>query len=65
MRTYNQTNMNYSASRPAPSYYDPADRQARLARMEERDSVSDYEVRFKRKDGTPVWIVLALLAWPS
>ena len=37
-------------------YYDPAERQAWLAAMKEKSPVSDHEVRFKRKDGSPVWV---------
>jgi PAS domain S-box-containing protein len=37
-------------------YYDPADRQVWLAAMREKGRVPDYEVRFRRSNGRPVWV---------
>src|SRR6056297_771192 len=37
-------------------YVDPADREAFMRRMTEHDKVIDYECRFKRKDGTELWV---------
>lgn len=39
-------------------YLDPADRLAWLAAMDEKGSLSDYEIRLKRKDGSPVWVAI-------
>ncbi|HVV71971.1 MAG TPA: PAS domain S-box protein, partial [Verrucomicrobiae bacterium] len=37
-------------------YYEPADRQAWLGSTTGTAKVSGWEVRFRRKDGTPVWV---------
>jgi PAS domain S-box-containing protein len=36
-------------------YYDPADR-SWLAEMRQTGRITGHEVRFKRKDGSPVWV---------
>lgn len=38
-------------------YFDPAEREAYWARLKERGSLSSYELRLRRKDGSPVWIL--------
>jgi PAS domain S-box-containing protein len=37
-------------------YWKPAERESWLALMKEKGLVRDYEIRLKKKDGTPVWI---------
>jgi len=37
-------------------YFDPSERDAVLKEIERKGSISGYEVRLKRRDGTPVWI---------
>jgi two-component system, cell cycle sensor histidine kinase and response regulator CckA len=37
-------------------YFELADRTKLLAELERVGSVSNFEVRFKRKDGTPIWV---------
>jgi PAS domain S-box-containing protein len=46
------------AMREAPArhfYFDPADRSTFIARLETEGSVTNYESRLRRIDGTPVW----------
>ncbi|HEX5484084.1 MAG TPA: PAS domain S-box protein, partial [Terriglobia bacterium] len=46
-------------SHPAADFYfDPADRAALLAELCEARSLIHREMRFKRKDGRPVWVLL-------
>lgn len=40
----------------AIEYYDPADRDVWIATMNDQRNVTDYEVRFRRQDGSPVWV---------
>ena len=43
---------------PALDYYqDPGDRTAFLTRIQERHSISNYEMLARRRDGTPVWVL--------
>src|SRR5579863_1083550 len=41
-------------------YFEPADREALLARLREQGSITQQEVRFRRKDGGPAWILTNL-----
>jgi PAS domain S-box-containing protein len=36
-------------------YFEPADRDRILKLLKEKGSITDYEARLKRKDGTPFW----------
>lgn len=38
-------------------YFDPADREAYLQQLQAKGSVANYELRMRRKDGSPVWIL--------
>ncbi len=38
------------------AYHNPADRAAFMAAIEKDGFVKDYEVRFKKKDGTPIYV---------
>ncbi len=38
-------------------YFDPADREAYLKQLQEKGSVANYELRMRRKDGTPLWVL--------
>ncbi len=38
-------------------YFDPAEREAYWAKLKERGSLSSFELRLRRKDGSPVWIL--------
>lgn len=44
----------------ADLYYDAADRQRVVDLLQEQGAVDRYEVRMKRRDGTPVWVELFL-----
>lgn len=47
--------------RKAPDfYYDPADRQVLLDLLKRDGYVRDYEVRVKKADGAPFWVVISL-----
>lgn len=41
-------------------YLDPGDRRVLLNLLREKDSLTRQELRFKRKDGKPVWVLLNL-----
>ncbi|MBD2040065.1 EAL and GGDEF domain-containing protein [Microcoleus sp. FACHB-672] len=41
-------------------YYDPSDRQILLEALKRDGSVHNYEVRFKKADGTPFWVAVSL-----
>ncbi|MBV7332395.1 PAS domain S-box protein [Chloroflexi bacterium TSY] len=41
-------------------YYDPTDRHIVMEMLQAKQQVDRYEVRFKRMDGTPVWVELFL-----
>jgi PAS domain S-box-containing protein len=38
-------------------YFDPAEREAYWAKLRERGTLSNYELRLRRKDGSPVWVL--------
>jgi two-component system cell cycle sensor histidine kinase/response regulator CckA len=38
-------------------YFEPAEREAYWARVLERGTLSNYELRLRRKDGSPVWVL--------
>ncbi len=38
-------------------YFDPAEREAYWAKVRERGTLSNYELRLRRKDGSPVWVL--------
>jgi PAS domain S-box-containing protein len=38
-------------------YFDPAEREAYWAKLRERGTLSNYELRLRRKDGCPVWVL--------
>ncbi len=48
----------------AKLYYDPSEREEVLALAREQGFVSQHEVRFKRKDGTPYHTLLSLTPNP-
>ncbi len=39
-------------------YWNPADREALLAKYENAGRVSDYELLWKKKDGSPIWVLM-------
>ncbi len=41
-------------------YYNPADRRVLVDTLKKEGSVRNYEVRVKRKDGTPFWVVASV-----
>lgn len=50
-----------SIGRKTPEFYeDPADRQVLLDLLKRDGYVSNYEVRAKKADGTPFWVVVSL-----
>ena len=58
--------LGYSSSAEACSlkspqfYYNPSDRDEILARLREQKALSQQEICFRRKDGSPVWILANL-----
>src|SRR5262249_8964889 len=47
----------------ADHYHDPADREAMLARLRSERALTNYEVRFRRKDGRPVWVLANIVLY--
>jgi PAS domain S-box-containing protein len=41
-------------------YFDPADRAALIGTVKKQGFVRNYEVRVKRKDGTPFWVIASI-----
>ena len=41
-------------------YFDPADRSVIIEMLKARNVLKDYEVRVKRKDGTPMWVAASI-----
>ncbi|MBI3855759.1 MAG: PAS domain S-box protein, partial [Planctomycetes bacterium] len=54
-----------TAGRSAPDFYaDPADREVMRGRLQRDGAVADYEIRFRRPDGTVFWAVVNLKLVP-
>jgi PAS domain S-box-containing protein len=50
------------AARRVPElYFDSADREVMVSQLGQRKVLSNYEVCFKHKDGTPVWVLASLV----
>jgi two-component system, cell cycle sensor histidine kinase and response regulator CckA len=45
------------ASPVSSRYFDPEDRETFIARLKEEKSLTNYEHRLRRKDGSPVWLL--------
>jgi two-component system cell cycle sensor histidine kinase/response regulator CckA len=45
------------ASPIADRYFDPEDRNTFIAKLKKEKSLSNYEYRLRRKDGSPVWLL--------
>jgi two-component system cell cycle sensor histidine kinase/response regulator CckA len=45
------------ASPIADHYFDPEDRNTFIAKLKKEKSLSNYEYRLRRKDGSPVWLL--------
>jgi PAS domain S-box-containing protein len=50
-------------SRPHPEihYVNPEERRVLVERLKKHKALTDYEACFKRKDGSPVWVVMSLV----
>jgi PAS domain S-box-containing protein len=50
------------AGRPARDFYwDPAEQEYLLAEFERRGFIADWELKTRRRDGSPLWVLLSLL----
>jgi PAS domain S-box-containing protein len=47
----------------ADHYHDPADREAMLARLRAERVLTNYELRLRRKDGRPVWVLANIILY--
>ena len=45
------------ATAATDSYFNPEERKSKLARLEKDRVINQFEIRLRRKDGTPVWVL--------